>query len=215
MKKFVKKALVCTALAIMAVSNTPGEAAKEVPSDIYEWVHATARQGYFFNKQQLQYGVDDKGFIDLEQLIAPTLRIYDEVQIQDVIAKRRWRLQPVDRYYNLVGVAEYLQFDLDKGIVKVTARDELDKDWGTIAHYENVREIKLADLSDKDAEGIFFKAIIEYAKSHQAELINQSKGVLSAADEKKLAATDKASVGEDKKDSKNKSKKSKKSKKGS
>lgn len=166
----------------------PAAAAEQVPKYIYEWVQSTARQGYYFNKEQIQYATDAHGYIDLTKILVPTLRIYDDVQIQDVVSKRRWRMLPLDGYGDLSGAAEYLLIDLRAGVVHITAHEDLDSLWGTISREENMKEIKLAELSDKDVEKKFFDAIINYSIGHQEEMIRRSRGILSDADRAALAA---------------------------
>ncbi len=166
----------------------PAAAAEQVPKHIYEWVQSTARQGYYFNKEQIQYATDAHGYIDLTKILVPTLRIYDDVQIQDVVSKRRWRMLPLDGYGDLSGAAEYLLIDLRAGVVHITAHEDLDSLWGTISREENMKEIKLAELSDKDVEKKFFDAIINYSIGHQEEMIRRSRGILSDADRAALAA---------------------------
>ena len=166
----------------------PAAAAEQVPKHIYEWVQSTARQGYYFNKEQIQYATDTHGYIDLTEILVPTLRIYDDVQIQDVVSKRRWRMLPLDGYGDLSGAAEYLLIDLRAGVVHITAHEDLDSLWGTISREENMKEIKLAELSDKDVEKKFFDAIINYSIGHQEEMIRRSRGILSDADRAALAA---------------------------
>ena len=166
----------------------PAAAAEQVPKYIYEWVQSTARQGYYFNKEQIQYATDAHGYIDLTKILVPTLRIYDDVQIQDVVSKRRWRMLPLDGYGDLSGAAEYLLIDLRAGVVHITAHEDLDSLWGTISREENMKEIKLAELSDKDVEKKFFDAIINYSIGHQEEMIRRSRGILSDTDRAALAA---------------------------
>ena len=163
------------------------ESAPHVSPNIYEWVQSTARQGYYFNKEYIQYAADAHGYIDLTKILVPTLRVYDNIQIQDVVSKRRWRMLPLEGYGDLSGAAEYLLIDLRAGTVRVTAHEDLDSAWGTISREENAKEFTLASLSDKDVEKKFFNAIISYAAAHQEELIHRSKGILSDADRKILA----------------------------
>ena len=177
--------LLCAALFMGA---RPAAAAEQVPKHIYEWVQSTARQGYYFNKEQIQYATDAHGYIDLTKILVPTLRIYDDVQIQDVVSKRRWRMLPLDGYGDLSGAAEYLLIDLRAGVVHITAHEDLDSLWGTISREENMKEIKLAELSDKDVEKKFFDAIINYSIGHQEEMIRRSRGILSDTDRAALAA---------------------------
>ena len=178
---------VLAACAVLLMGVRPADAAEAIPKNIYEWVQSTARQGYYFNKEYIQYAADAHGYIDLTKILVPTLRVYDNIQIQDVVSKRRWRMLPLDGYGDLSGAAEYLLIDLRAGTVRVTAHEDLDSAWGTISREENAKEFTLASLSDKDVEKKFFNAIISYAAAHQEELIHRSKGILSDADRKILA----------------------------
>lgn len=173
--------------AVLLLGMRPA-AAEEIPKHIYEWVQSTARQGYYFNKEQIQYAVDAHGYIDLTKIVVPTLRVYDNIQIQDVVSKRRWRMLPLDGYSDLSGAAEYLLIDLRAGIVRVTAHEDLDSAWGTLSRDENAKEITLAALSEKDVEKKFFDAIIGYAAAHQEDLIHRSRGILSDADRAVITA---------------------------
>ena len=178
---------VLAACAVLLMGVRPADAAEAIPKNIYEWVQSTARQGYYFNKEYIQYDADAHGYIDLTKILVPTLRVYDNIQIQDVVSKRRWRMLPLEGYGDLSGAAEYLLIDLRAGTVRVTAHEDLDSAWGTISREENAKEFTLASLSDKDVEKKFFNAIISYAAAHQEELIRRSKGILSDADRKILA----------------------------
>ena len=136
-KKWGAALLVCAALFM---GTRPASAAEEIPKNIYEWVQSTARQGYYFNKEQIQYASDAHGYIDLTKIVVPTLRIYDNIQIQDVVSKRRWRMLPLNGYSDLTGAAEYLVIDLRAGVVHVTAHEDLDSHWGTLSREENTKE---------------------------------------------------------------------------
>ena len=203
-------ALVAGAVFLMGVRPA---AAEEIPKNIYQWVQSTARQGYYFNKEQIQYAADAHGYIDLTKLVVPTLRIYDNIQIQDVVSKRRWRMLPLSGYGDLTGAAEYLLIDLRAGVVHVTAHEDLDSNWGTLSREENTKEFKLSSLSDKDVEKKFFDAIIAYAAEHQEELIHRSRGILSDADRAALASKKEKSVASDEKTREKHVKKEKKAKK--
>ena len=178
-KKWGAALLVCAALFM---GTRSASAAEEIPKHIYEWVQSTARQGYYFNKEQIQYASDAHGYIDLTKIVVPTLRIYDNIQIQDVVSKRRWRMLPLNGYSDLTGAAEYLLIDLRAGVVHVTAHEDLDSHWGTLSREENTKEFTLSSLSDRDVEKKFFDAIINYAVGHQEEMIRRSRGILSDAD---------------------------------
>ena len=190
---------VLAACAVLLMGVRPADAAEAIPKHIYEWVQSTARQGYYFNKEYIQYAADAHGYIDLTKILVPTLRVYDNIQIQDVVSKRRWRMLPLDGYGDLSGAAEYLLIDLRAGTVRVTAHEDLDSAWGTISREENAKEFTLASLSDKDVEKKFFNAIISYAAAHQEELIRRSKGILSDADRKILAERQEKAAKEQKK----------------
>lgn len=210
MQKIWGAALVAGAVFLMGVRPA---AAEEISKNIYQWVQSTARQGYYFNKEQIQYAADAHGYIDLTKLVVPTLRIYDNIQIQDVVSKRRWRMLPLSGYGDLTGAAEYLLIDLRAGVVHVTAHEDLDSNWGTLSREENTKEFKLSSLSDKDVEKKFFDAIIAYAAEHQEELIHRSRGILSDADRAALASKKEKSVASDEKTREKHVKKEKKAKK--
>ena len=193
---------VLAACAVLFMGVRSADAAEAIPKHIYEWVQSTARQGYYFNKEYIQYAADAHGYIDLTKILVPTLRVYDNIQIQDVVSKRRWRMLPLDGYGDLSGAAEYLLIDLRAGTVRVTAHEYLDSAWGTISREENAKEFTLASLSDKDVEKKFFNAIISYAAAHQEELIRRSKGILSDADRKILAERQEKAAKEQKKTAK-------------
>ena len=190
---------VLAACAVLLMGIRPADAAEAIPKHIYEWVQSTARQGYYFNKEYIQYAADAHGCIDLTKILVPTLRVYDNIQIQDVVSKRRWRMLPLEGYGDLSGAAEYLLIDLRAGTVRVTAHEDLDSAWGTISREENAKVFTLASLSDKDVEKKFFNAIISYAAAHQEELIRRSKGILSDADRKILAERQEKAAKEQKK----------------
>lgn len=193
---------VLAACAVLFMGVRSADAAEAIPKNIYEWVQSTARQGYYFNKEYIQYAADAHGYIDLTKILVPTLRVYDNIQIQDVVSKRRWRMLPLDGYGDLSGAAEYLLIDLRAGTVRVTAHEDLDSAWGTISREENAKEFTLASLSEKDVEKKFFNAIISYAAAHQEELIRRSKGILSDADRKILAERQAKAAKEQKKTAK-------------
>ena len=193
MQKIWGAALVAGAVFLMGVRPA---AAEEIPKNIYQWVQSTARQGYYFNKEQIQYATDAHGYIDLTKIVVPTLRIYDNIQIQDVVSKRRWRMLPLDGYSDLSGAAEYLLIDLRAGVVHIMAHEDLDSLWGTLSREENTKEITLSALSDKDVEKKFFDAIIQYAAANQEALIRRSRGILTDADRAALAAAKQQTIEE-------------------
>lgn len=127
MNKIKNACLGLMAAAALFTAAPACEAASiDVPENIFQWVQSTARQNYYFNKEQMCYAVKPNGEIDLGTLIVPTLRTFDDVQKQDVVDKRRWNMQSVKGYDDLVGSAEYLAIDLRNRTVKVTQHDDLD-----------------------------------------------------------------------------------------
>ncbi len=174
------------------------EAAPQVPENVYQWVQSSARANYYFNKQQICYAVTDMGYTDLNTLIVPVLKVYDDVQIQDVLDKRRWKMLPMDGYNDLIGEADYLRFDLAKNTVTVTELDYLDSTWSALdASYPN-QPIEIGTLPEKSQERNFYQSILSYAKQHRDEIIQQTKGTLSPVDTKRLADEKKAALKTDK-----------------
>lgn len=187
MNKIKNACLGLMAAAALFTAVPACEAASiEVPENIFQWVQSTARQNYYFNKEQMCYAVKPNGEIDLGTLIVPTLRTFDDVQKQDVVDKRRWNMQSVKGYDDLVGSAEYLAIDLRNRTVKVTQHDDLDSTWSTLGTYGEESDFDLKKSSGKDVESKFYNAILQYAAKHQDELIARTKGKLSAADAKIL-----------------------------
>ena len=156
---------------------------EEVPETIYKWVQSTARANYYFNFRQMNYLVGDNGFIDLDVLRVPALFIYDDVQKEDVIAKRKWRSRSREGYENLVGRADYLEFRLTDGTVQVLERNDLDDQWGVLDTDKSGEPIELAGMSRGSVECKFYRAILVYAKQHNDEIIKHS-GKLSPNDQK-------------------------------
>ena len=92
MNKFKNTCLGLMAAAAFFTAVPACEAASiDVPENVFQWVQSTARQNYYFNKEQMCYAVNPNGEIDIGTLIVPTLRTFDDVQKQDVIDKRRWK----------------------------------------------------------------------------------------------------------------------------
>jgi len=191
-KKWGAVLLLCAALFM----DARPAAAEEIPKHIYQWVQSTARQGYYFNKEQIQYATDAHGYIDLTKIVVPTLRIYDNIQIQDVVSKRRWRMLPLDGYSDLSGAAEYLLIDLRAGGAPPPPPQGAGGSRASPAREENTKEITLSALSDKDVEKKFFDAIIQYAAANQEALIRRSRGILTDADRAALAAAKQQTIEE-------------------
>ena len=157
---------------------------RDVPADIYTWVQSTDRANYYFNHQQINYEVSEDGIINLNILLVPTICMYDEIQIEDVVSKRRWKMQSVKGYDKLVGRADYLIFNLVESTVQVAERVELDEQWGTLSSDKSGQPLKLSDLKPNSVECRFYRSILKWAKKHNQEIIKHSWGKLTAEDKK-------------------------------
>ena len=109
-------------------------------------------------------------------------------QIQDVVDKRRWKMQRMAGYNKLVGAAEYLRINRAKRIVNIEEIDDLDDTWTTLSAEHPNEAITLDKLSEKNVDRVFYEAILSYAKDHQDEIIAQTNGQVKPGkkkDEKK------------------------------
>ena len=218
MKHLVRKYMLLGMVAAFFAGMPAAGAAPVVPENIFQWVQSTSRADYYFNKQQICFAVDKEGYLELNRLLVPILKVYDPVQIEDVVAKRRWRMQNMTGYEMLAGAAEYLEFDLDGKTVKVRWHDDLDDTWTVLGTERAYEPMRLDSYGPKDVDGKFYKAILEYAADHREEIIEHSEGKLREEVRKKLEEAKKSSQdGKDgdkgKKDKEKKEKKDKKSKK--
>lgn len=179
MKKFL------SVLLAISLFFTPTVFAEEIeiPEEVFTWVQSTPRGNYYFNHQQICYAVDD-GIIDLNVLIVPTICTYDEIQIDDVKQKRRWRMLPMKGYNDLIGRADYLRFDFSNATVQVTERTDLDSTFTALDNDISGQPIELSSLSSQDVSCKFYRAIIKWAKEHNEILIKRSRGKLSESDSK-------------------------------
>lgn len=184
MKRWLIGALTAGCLLFSGQASHASEI--EVPKDTYYWVQSTERVNYYFDMKDMHYGVDEKGFIKLNELCVKTLRTYDEVQVQDVVTKRRWNELSLDGYEDLAGVVNDLTFNLAEGIVYVNSRADVNSMMEKLEENTPSEPIKLESLSEKNVEGKFFRAILEYAEKHNEEIIKNTKGELSKEDIKKL-----------------------------
>lgn len=174
-------------VAAMLFAAVPqAEAAESVPKEIYQWVQSTSRQNYYFNKQQIYFGADEKGNLDLDSVLVPVLKIYDSVQIHDVVSKRRWKSLSTAGYGDLTGCAEYLKFNLREGTVQITRHEDLDSGWGTLEMTTSDTIKKISDFSEKDVDGRFYRGILNYIAENKAEIAARTQTV------KNYKLTDKA-----------------------
>ncbi|SFT59962.1 hypothetical protein SAMN02910356_01242 [Selenomonas sp. GACV-9] len=158
------------AAAMLFVAMPQAGAEEKISEDIYQWVQSTARQNYYFNKQHIYFGKDEKENINLNIITVPALKTYDSIQIQDVVSKRRWKGQSTAGYGDLAGCAEYLQLNIKDQTVDIMKHEDLDSDWGTLGTSTVKRTVKLAELSEKDVDAKFYHAIIKYAEVHAKEI---------------------------------------------
>jgi len=179
------------AAAMLFMAQPEVQADEVISPDIYQWVQSTSRQNYFFNKQHMYFGQDAKGVLDANIMLVPVLKTYDSVQIQDVQAKRRWKMLNMEGYEDLVGCSEYLRFDLAANTVTVYKHEDLDSDWGVLSTAVNDKAVKITDLSEKDVDGVFYRAILKYAYAHIDEMVarteKQKKASLNDDVKKKIA----------------------------
>ena len=141
---------------------------------------------YFFNKEQIHYAVDEHGSINLNQIIVPTLKTYDTVQVDDIIEKRHWRDQPTDGYEDLAGEANYIRIDLKKRQVTIDAVELLDSHLSTLERTTPGLVVKLTDLTPQNLNRVFYEKIIEYTEKHRDEIVARTKGELSEHDRKMI-----------------------------
>ena len=186
LKKFfagmVSVAIIFTASPTHAEYYEEGEVITEVPTEIYKWVQSTPRANYWFNYQQIGYRIKADGTLDLNTLMVPAIYIYDNILIDDVIQKRRWKKLSTQGYNKLVGRSEMLKFDLKNMTVQVVEKIDLDDTWGALDKDTSGEPQDLKKFSSKDVMYKFYRAILEWARDHNELIIGRSKGILSDAD---------------------------------
>lgn len=163
------------AAAMLLVAVPQAQARETISEDIYQWVQSTSRQNYYFNKQHIYFGLDAKGQIDLNTLLVPVLKTYDQVQKEDVITKRRWKMQKTEGYNDLAGAAQYLRFNLQANTVEIIKQDDLDSDWGVLDTANVNQVIDLTQLSEKGVKGKFYQAILGYSRMHLDEILERTE----------------------------------------
>ena len=163
------------AAAMLWIAVPQAQAEETISEDIYQWVQSTSRQNYYFNKQHIYFGLDAKGQIDLNTLLVPVLKTYDQVQKEDVIAKRRWKMQKTEGYNDLAGAAQYLRFNLQANTVEIIKQDDLDSDWGILDTANVNQVIDLTQLSEKGVKGKFYQAILGYSRMHLDEILERTE----------------------------------------
>lgn len=190
----MKKQWMCALALAAALNFSTAEATytpPKVPEDIYQWVQSSERMNYFFNKQEMSYGVDAEGHVDLDTLIVPVIKTYDHVQIEDVRMKRAWRMEETDTLTNLAGEANYLTIHIARGVVTVDAVDFIDSHFWAVEHSEPKKDVVIADLTEKSRDGIFYRAILAYEKDHRREILSHTKGTLTEEEQEKFEKEEK------------------------
>ena len=185
-KKFfagiISAAILFTTSSTFAQNWDDGEVITEVPTEIYMWVQSTPRANYWFNHQAAGYRIKEDGTLDLNTLMVPAIYLYDNIQVEDVIQKRRWKKLSTRGYNKLVGRSELLKFDLKNMTVQVVEKTDLDDTWGALDKDTPGEPVELKSLSDKDVMYKFYRAILAWAKEHNELIIGRSKGILSDED---------------------------------
>ena len=146
-------------------------AAEPLDENIFQWVQSTPRSNYYFNKQAMTYEIEADGYANTNILLVPTVRTFDNMQIQDIIMKRQWRNLSTYRFDELIGVAEYLRIDLQAKTVEYTECVYLDQGYNSLyVTYERPTQ-NINTMSTKDVDYNFYQSIIAYEQEHRKELL--------------------------------------------
>lgn len=173
----MKRYLFILVLSLMTVISFPINnsfaATEPLSEEIFQWVQATPRSSYYFNKDAMTYEIGADGDADTNILIVPTVRLFDNMQIQDVIMKRQWRNLSTYRFDELSGVAEYLRINIKDKTVEYTECVYLDQGYNSLyVNYERPTQ-NMNTMSVKDVDYNFYQAILDYEKEHRKELLTK------------------------------------------
>ena len=173
----MKRYLFILVLSLMTVISFPINnsfaATEPLSEEVFQWVQATPRSSYYFNKDAMTYEIGADGDADTNILIVPTVRIFDNMQIQDVIMKRQWRNLSTYRFDELSGVAEYLRINIKDKTVEYTECVYLDQGYNSLyVNYERPTQ-NMNTMSVKDVDYNFYQAILDYEKEHRKELLTK------------------------------------------
>ena len=173
----MKRYLFILVLSLMTVISFPINnsfaATEPLSEEVFQWVQATPRSSYYFNKDAMTYEIGADGYADTNILIVPTVRLFDNMQIQDVIMKRQWRNLSTYRFDELSGVAEYLRINIKDKTVEYTECVYLDQGYNSLyVNYERPTQ-NMNTMSVKDVDYNFYKAILDYEKEHRKELLTK------------------------------------------
>lgn len=173
----MKRYLFILVLSLMTVISFPINnsfaATEPLSEEVFQWVQATPRSSYYFNKDAMTYEIGADGDADTNILIVPTVRLFDNMQIQDVIMKRQWRNLSTYRFDELSGVAEYLRINIKDKTVEYTECVYLDQGYNSLyVNYERPTQ-NMNTMSVKDVDYNFYQAILDYEKEHRKELLTK------------------------------------------
>lgn len=173
----MKRYLFILVLSLMTVISFPINnsfaATEPLSEEVFQWVQATPRSSYYFNKDAMTYEIGADGYADTNILIVPTVRLFDNMQIQDVIMKRQWRNLSTYRFDELSGVAEYLRINIEDKTVEYTECVYLDQGYNSLyVNYERPTQ-NMNTMSVKDVDYNFYQAILDYEKEHRKELLTK------------------------------------------
>lgn len=173
----MKRYLFILVLSLMTVISFPINnsfaATEPLSEEVFRWVQATPRSSYYFNKDAMTYEIGADGYADTNILIVPTVRLFDNMQIQDVIMKRQWRNLSTYRFDELSGVAEYLRINIKDKTVEYTECVYLDQGYNSLyVNYERPTQ-NMNTMSVKDVDYNFYQAILDYEKEHRKELLTK------------------------------------------
>lgn len=173
----MKRYLFILVLSLMTVISFPINnsfaATEPLSEEVFQWVQATPRSSYYFNKDAMTYEIGADGYADTNILIVPTVRLFDNMQIQDVIMKRQWRNLSTYRFDELSGVAEYLRINIKDKTVEYTECVYLDQGYNSLyVNYERPTQ-NMNTMSVKDVDYNFYQAILDYEQEHRKELLTK------------------------------------------
>lgn len=173
----MKRYLFILVLSLMTVISFPINnsfaATEPLSEEVFQWVQATPRSSYYFNKDAMTYEIGADGDANTNILIVPTVRLFDNMQIQDVIMKRQWRNLSTYRFDELSGVAEYLRINIKDKTVEYTECVYLDQGYNSLyVNYERPTQ-NMNTMSVKDVDYNFYQAILDYEKEHRKELLTK------------------------------------------
>lgn len=173
----MKRYLFILVLSLMTVISFPINnsfaATEPLSEEVFQWVQATPRSSYYFNKDAMTYEIGADGYADTNILIVPTVRLFDNMQIQDVIMKRQWRNLSTYRFDELSGVAEYLRINIKDKTVEYTECVYLDQGYNSLyVNYERPTQ-NMNTMSVKDVDYNFYQVILDYEKEHRKELLTK------------------------------------------